>query len=803
MLRAYITLALRNLIHRSQFSILNITGLAIGMAACLTLVQYARFEESYDKFNKHVDDIYRLALSVTTDQNVKTEVPKNFSALGPKLKSDFPEIKNYVRIFPIDGTMAMKGADRVFNEKNILFADQSIFHVFTFPMIHGDSSTALKDPYSVVLTESTARKYFNNDNAVGRSITIREGLIDIALLVKGVVRDVPENAHFTFDFLISHATLNVLWGERADQSWDEALFYTYIQVEPSADHQALTNKLTPELLRHYSNWDSPIKLEFIVQPLRDIYLTSRMVQEAKVNGDAGQVSLLWLIALLIVSLSWINYINISTARYLERAKEVGVRKIIGARRYQLLMQFVIESGIMTLISIALACILVQTLLPFITTFTGKHIPMWDDSTSLLGIAAFFITGSLLSAIFPALILSSLNTVNVLKGKLRSSTVGIAFRKGLIVFQFVAAALIIGGTFIVYLQLNFMRTSDIGADISQTIILPTPDITDSTSRSKADFFKSQLLKHHSIAWAVSSSSIPGKQDNIVAGGLSKLERADKDGINHYSFGVDRLFIDAYKMKVVAGRNFASTGDDGSVILNETAMRMIGFDKAEDAIGQKITANWTPTATIIGIVEDFHQHSLRAGIDPIVLFLDESAAYGYYSIKINTANASLQQVLSDIGNEWQRHFPGNPFDYFFLDDYFNQQYKEDIRFSKVLSAFSLLGLVIACLGIFGLSIFNAAQRTKEIGIRKVLGATVANILLLLSWEHLKLISVAMLLAIPLTYFAGDEWLSNYAYRIDLHWWMLILPAISILLVAMLTISSQSVKAAISNPARSLNN
>ena len=803
MLRAYITLALRNLIHRSQFSILNIAGLAIGMAACFTLIQYARFEESYDKFNKHVEEIYRLALSVTTDQNVKTEVPKNFSALGPRLKSDFPEIKNYVRIFPIDGTMAMKHRDRVFNEKNILFADQSIFAVFTFPMIDGDSSTALKDPYSVVITESTSRKYFNNDNAVGRSITIREGAIDVGLLVTGVVRDVPENAHFSFDFLISHATLSVLWGERADQSWGEALFYTYIQVEPSADHQALTNKLTPDLLRQYSNWGSSIKLEFVVQPLRDIYLTAHMVQEAKVNGDAGQISLLWLIALLIVSLSWINYINISTARYLERAKEVGVRKIIGARRYQLLMQFIIESGMMTLISIGLACILVQTLSPFIMTFTGKHIPMWDDWTSLLGIAAFFITGSLLSAVFPALILSSLNTVNVLKGKLRSSSIGIAFRKGLIVFQFVAAALIIGGTFIVYLQLNFMRTSDIGADISQTIILTTPDITDSTSRLKADFFKAQLLKHKNVAWAVSSTSIPGKQDNIVAGGLSKLEQADKDGINHYSFGVDRLFIDAYKMKVVAGRNFASTGDNGSVILNETAMRMIGFDKAEDAIGLKIAANWTPTATIIGIVEDFHQHSFRAGIDPIVLYLDESAAYGYYSIKINTANASLQQVLSDIGNEWQRDFPGNPFDYFFLDDYFNQQYKEDIRFGKVLSAFSLLGLVIACLGIFGLSIFNASQRTKEIGIRKVLGATITNILVLLSWDHLKLIALAMLLAMPLIYFAGDEWLSSYAYRIDLHWWMLILPAISILIVAILTISSQSVKAAMSDPARSLNN
>src|SRR5688572_15168929 len=589
MLKAYITLALRNLIHRSQFSILNIAGLAIGMAACFTLIQYARFEQSYDKFNKHVDDIYRLSLSVTTDQNVKTEVPKNFSALGPKLKSDFPEIKNYVRIFPIDGTMAVKHRDRVFNEKNILFADQSIFNVFTFPMTDGDSSTALKDPYSVVITESTSRKYFNNDNAIGRSITIREGTIDVGLLVTGVVHDVPANAHFSFDFLISHATLSVLWGERADQSWDEALFYTYIQVERSADHQALTNKLTPELLRQYSNWESSIKLEFVVQPLRDIYLTSHMVQEEKVNGDAGQISLLWLIALLIVSLSWINYINISTARYLERAKEVGVRKIIGARRYQLLMQFVIESGMMTLISIALACILVQTLLPFITTFTGKQIPMWDDLTSLLGIAAFFIAGSLLSAVFPALILSSLNTVNVLKGKFRSSSLGIAFRKGLIVFQFVAAALIIGGTFIVYLQLNFMRTSDIGADISQTIILPTPDITDSTSRHKADFFKTELLKHRNVAWVVSSTSIPGKQDNIVAGGLSKLERADKDGINHYSFGVDRLFVDAYKMKVVAGRNFAGTGDNGSVILNETAIRMIGFDKAEDAIGQKIAAN----------------------------------------------------------------------------------------------------------------------------------------------------------------------------------------------------------------------
>ncbi|MEO5976148.1 MAG: ABC transporter permease [Chryseolinea sp.] len=800
MLKNYLILGLRNLFRHPAFSILNIAGLATGMAACFVLIQFVRFENSYDDFNTNAKDIYRLSLALTTDQNARVEVPKNFSALGPALKNQFPEIKNYVRIFPIDGTMALKLGDKAFNEKRIVFADANIFDVFTFPMVSGDSSTALKAPYSIVLTETAARKYFDQGNPIGQQIRIIEGNIDVNLIVTGVIKDVPENSHIDFDFLISHATLSALWGERADQSWNEALFYTYIQLERTANANFLIDKLNSKLLSDYTHWN--VKLDFIVQPLPDIYLYSHMVQEAKVNGNARQVNLLWVIAIMIVALSWINYINISTARYLERAKEVGVRKIIGARKAQLVIQFVTESMLITLLSLIIAAAFIQLSAPAIASFTGKVIPLWNDPKIVVSISSLFIVGSLIAATFPSLVLSSLNTVRIIKGKLRSSNGAIALRKSLIVFQFMSAAMIMGGTFIVYLQLEFIRTADLGAEVGSTIILPTPDITDSTYFSKANYFKSQLMNHPGIEWAVSSTSIPGKQDNIVQGGLSKFENADKEGINHYRFGVDRSFIDAYKMKVIAGRNFAATGDDGSVVINETAAHLLGFFNAEDAIGHKIVASWTPGKTVIGVVADFHQHSLKVSIEPIVLQLDERAEEGYYSIKLKPGFTDSKAVIASIRRNWQHTFEGNPFDYFFLDNFYNEQYKDDVRFGRVLIIFSVLGLTIACLGIFGLSIFSASQRTKEISIRKVVGASAANILTLLTKDYLRLILISLAIATPLTYFLSTHWLDGYAFHLDLEWWMLAVPGLLIAVVSVLTISSQSMKAVFSNPAKNLN-
>jgi putative ABC transport system permease protein len=806
MFKNYLAIAVRNLFRHKVFSALTILGLATGIAASFILIQYNFFEMSYDNFHKNGKNIYRLGISLYDNGKLQTQVPKNFSALGPALKNDHPEILDYVRVFPIDGTIAIKRDNIVFNEKNVLFADASMLQIFSFPIVKGDPVNALKEPYSIVLSQSTAKKYFNEEDPIGKQLTMREGSMDLPFVVKAVVEDVPENSHLAFDVLVSHATLEVTWGERASHSWGEALFYTYILVAPGTSNEGVRNKLTPALIEKYSGWKPPVTLDFIIQPLQDIYLHSDLVQEARVNGSGKQVNFLWIIAVFIVLLAWINYINLSTSRAIERAKEVGIRKVVGANKFHLFQQFIFESLVINLLSIILAFAIVQGSLPYLNSFTGKSIPISDNPVLLLALLLFFTAGSVFSAIVPSLILSSLKVVRVLKGKLTSSFNGVFLRRSFVVFQFAISIALLGGTFIVFLQLNFMRGTDLGADISQTIVLQSPDVIDSTYKSKVDVFKNELAKNEGIAFAVSSSSIPGKPDNIIQGGLRRLEKSDDKGANHYNFGVDRNFIDAYKIKIVAGRNFSSTADEQSVLINKTAAGILGFEKPADAIGRKISTHWTREKTIIGIVEDFHQQSLRSAYDPIVFSLDDSG-WGYYSIKLNLSASGRERSLGDaillINEKWSAAFPGNPFDYFFLDDYFNEQYKDDVRFGKVLNIFSCLTLFIACLGIIGLSIFNAAQRTKEIGVRKVLGASILNILRLLSAEYGKIIFIALLIALPLTYYYVDQWLQGFVFHIVIQWWMLIVPGCVVLIVSLLAVSTQSFKAALTNPVNALKN
>ena len=803
MYKNYLTIAFRNLIRHTTFSALTIAGLAIGMSACYILIQYARFEQSYDAFNVNGKDIYRMGLSVSNETGMVTQIPKNFSALGPALKNDFEEVNAFARLFPIEGTMAVKRNTLAYNEKNIVFADASILQILSFEFLRGSASNALKAPYTTVLTRTTAEKYFGKEDPIGKQLVLQEGKMNVQVVVEAVIEDVSDHSHLTFDFLVSHSTLRVLWGERADQSWDEALFYTYILLNPSTDQEAFLSKLTPELLRTYSHWPSSVKLDFITQPLSEIYLYSNLVQEMKVNGNGKQVVVLWIIAILILTLAWINYINLSTARYMERAKEVGVRKIIGAHKGQLVHQFLTESILLTFVSIFLAVVIIQATLPALDLITGKPIPMWNEPLVGVTLLGIFICGSVLSSLFPSLILSSIQAIRVLRGKFQSSNSGVLLRKSLVVFQFIASIALAGGTVIVYRQLDYVMSMHLGTDIGHTLVLPAPDITDSTFAGRAATFKNALLNHPEIETAVSSTTVPGKQDNIIQGGLSRFEQSDKDGINHYNFGVDRLFIKAYGLKILAGRSFAPTGDGQAVLLNETAIRAIGFRTAEEAVGQRVAMNWSPEKTIIGVVEDYHQHSLRSAIDPVVFSIDDSGQQGFYSIRLraNAGANDLKKVIALIQNEWTQAFPGNPFDYFFLDDYFNDQYKDDIRFGRLLNVFSALSLLIACLGIFGLSVHNAAHRTKEIGVRKVLGASVLDILTLLSKDSMRLILIALIISVPLTRYFIEKWLAGYAYHITVAWWTYLFPGVLVLFISLAAISSQSIRSAVSNPTDSL--
>lgn len=802
----YLIVTWRNILKNKAFSFINIFGLAIGMSACLVILQYAGFEMSYDTFHKAADRIYRVRMDLFVDGKLQVSIPKNANAAGLALKADFPEIQEAVRIFPIDGTIAVKRDHLVFNEKGIFFADPSFLQVFSYPLLKGDANTALTQPNTVVITDRTARKFFGSEQPLGKTLVLREGPMDIPVMVTGVLADVPENSHLAFDFLISHATLASAWGDqRANKTWGEAVFYTYILLKPNADIKAVEAKF-PDFIEKYNKFPSNVKIVYKAQSLQDIYLNSDLVQEAKVNGSSKEVYFLLLIAFFIMLIAWFNYINLSTARSVERAKEVGIRKVSGASRLQVFKQFIIESLLYNVLAIIVALTILQLSQPLVIELTAKPLTFWSNTVLLLMVGVFFMTGAVISALYPGLVLSAFKPIRVLKGKFRATATGSSLRKGFTIMQFSACITLIIGTLTVFQQLSYMRNKDLGMNLSQTLVLNNPDVVDSTFASKLEFFKNELTKHPDIKYVVSSTSIPGKTDNILKGGLMLAGSPKETGVTHYGFQVDHHFIDAYDIKLVAGRNFSREfqTDSDAAIINRAALKSLGVNTPEEAIGKKVETGWTREKTIIGVVNDFHQKSLKTTHDPIVFVLDNSGKWGYYSVKLNIADAtqrSLPEVIAAVNKVWSQAFPGNPFDYFFADEYFNEQYKSDQRFGKAFALFACLAIFVACLGLFGLVTFTITQKTKEIGVRKVLGASLPDMVLLLSRDFMKLVLVANLIAWPFAYWLIKEWLQNYAFRIDIQAWLFVVPSLLVLCIALSTIILQVVKAARANPVEAL--
>lgn len=806
MLRNYFTVTCRNLWKNKAFSCINISGLALGMSACLVILQYAGFELSYDTFHTQVDRIYRVRMDVSVDGNLQISIPKNANAAGLALKTDFPEIEETVRIFPIDGTIAVKRDNTVFNEKGIYFVDPSFLRVFSYPLLKGDAATALSEPNTVVITAAAASKYFHTEDPIGKRLVLREGPMDIPVIVRGVMADVPENSHLDFDFLVSHATLVSAWGEqRANKSWGEAVFYTYILLKPAANIKAVEAKF-PAFIARYHKLPANVQVTYHTQPLKSIHLHSDLVQEAKVNGSSKEVYFLLLIALFVMMIAWFNYINLSTARSIERAKEVGIRKVVGASRLQVFRQFIFESLLYNVLAIILALTILQLSQPLIIALTGKPLTFWSNTWLLLAIGVFFLGGAVISAIYPGLVLSAFRPIRVLKGKFTSSATGNRLRKGFTVMQFAACITLIIGTLTVYEQLSYMRNKDLGMNINQTLVLNNPDVVDSTFASRLQFFKNELAKHPGVKYVVSSTSIPGKTDNILKGGLMLAGSAKEAGSTHYGFQVDHHFMDAYEIKLLAGRNFSEDfgTDKEGMIVNQAALKVLGISMPDEAIGKKVATGWTNEKTIIGVVNDFHQKSLKSTHDPIVFVLDNSGKWGYYSVKLDITDPSknsLPEVVAAIQNVWNQAFPGNPFDYFFADAYFDEQYKSDKRFGKVFALFACLAIFVACLGLFGLVTFTITQKTKEIGVRKVLGASLPDIVYLLSRDFMQLVLIANLIAWPISYWVMKKWLQNYAFQIDMQAWLFLLPSLLVIAIALITIIIQVVKAARANPVKAL--
>ncbi len=800
MIKNYIITAFRNLWRIKFFSITNILGLAIGMAGCLLILQYVTYEFSYDKFHEDHENIYRVQYNQYKNGENLFRCAAAVPAVGPAMKDNFPEVLEYARAFPISGTITYK--DKSFRESKMQIATPSFIQMLTFPLIIGEKEKVLSDVNTVVITEEIAKKYFADEDPIGKTLTW-DGQYNFA--VSGVMKNVPDNSHIKFGLLFSYRTLNELSNQQSETAWGWYDFNTYIKLVPGTDYLAFQNKFQNWLENEKrEEWEpGNSRQEFILQPITDIHLYSDLLQESEPqeNGDGDSVYFLMVIAFFILFIAWVNFINISTSRSVDRAKEVGIRKVVGAVRTQLIRQFTFESLILNILSAIVAILLVAILLP-----SFNHLMDINLSFNLLTESSFWITllglfflGAFLSGLYPAFVLSSYKPVMVLKGKFGTNKRGILLRKGLVIFQFTASIFLITGTITVYDQLLFMKNQDLGINIEKTIVIRAPGVTDSLYTTKVNTFKNEVLNLSQTKSFSSASNVPG--DEIYwANSIRRVEETADQSKVIYMIGMDHDYIPTFNLEILAGRNFLENygADDSAVIINENAISYLGFKGVEEAVNRKVRINGK-NRPIVGVINNYNQLSLKTATIPLIYLYQPYNNNEFFSVKINSED--LQTSIQQIETKWEGFFKGNPFEYFILDEFFNRQYKNDVRTGNAAGIFAILAIIIASLGLFALAALSMIQKTKEIGIRKVLGAKVSNISILLSKEYLKLILWSNIIAAPISYYILDRWLENFAYRINVGWFSFVFSAIIITIIAFIAISFQLVKTTKVNPVDTL--
>ncbi|OEK02729.1 ABC transporter permease [Roseivirga sp. 4D4] len=804
MLYSYFRTAFRSLLKNKAFSFLNIIGLALGMACCMVIFQYVTFEKSYDKFHSNYENIYRVQYNYFQNGNNIFECAAAVPAVGPEMKNNFPEVLEFSRAFPVSGLITQE--DVTFREEKLQIVTPSWLTMFDWKMVEGDPETALEGPKKAVLSQRAAKKYFGDESPIGKTIKWSSQWLNIEFMVTGIFEDVPDNSHIKFDILLSFQTLVDATDGDAETNWGWYDFNTYVALADGTDPIAFNKKFDAHLNEikgeEYANGNR--RQEFPLQALTDIHLQSDLLQESEPeeNGDAQSVYFLGILAIFILVIAWVNYINLASAKSMERAKEVGVRKVMGAFKRNLIFQFIIESILINFVAALISVGLVALSLPYFNDLTGSPLTLgliFNSGTWAIVIGVFFL-GAFLSSLYPAFVLSSFRPIAVLKGKMTTSHKGIFLRKGLVTFQFLASVFLIAGTLIVYKQLQFLKNQDLGFDMQETLVLQGPGIleVDSLFGNYLGSFKNEVLKLPNVTEFSSSSNVPG--DEIFwTNGAKRAEEPNSEFKTIYNVGVDYTYFPAYDIDVIAGRNYDKTfpTDADAAIMNEAGIKFLGFASAEEAVGQKITHNGQEKM-IVGVVDNYNQMSLKNTVSPILFNLIPNNR-SYLTVKFS--GGSGREVLSGLEPSWNAFFPGNPIDYFYLDTFFNRQYEKEDQFGKVFIIFSVLAIIVSCLGLFGLSAFSALQRTKEIGVRKVLGASVSNILLLLSREYFLLILLAVVIGTPITYFVMDGWLNNFAYRTDIGAVVFAVSAVIVLSVALLTVSYQTIKSARMNPSNTL--
>jgi len=815
MFKSYFKTAWRNLMKNKTFSLINIAGLSIGMAACLLILQYVSFQLSFDQFNKNASDIYRVVNDRYQNGKLIQHGTITYSAIGKAMQDDFPEVVDHTRAISFDKEIIQFNNKRI-GDLTILAVDNSFLRMFSYPLVAGDARTALQEPRSLILSEKVANKLFGVSDDYGSLIgkEVTEDIDSLPYKITGILKDVPGNSHLQFDILLSYVTLYsgaTPWKD-ADYSFTDSDFWHYIQLEHGANYKALEAKLPAFSQRHFQGNKVSGSIEkFYLQPLSKAHLYSDFEYEIGKTASATVVWGLLIIAVLIIIIAWINYINLSTAKSMERAKEVGVRKVSGATRQQLIRQFLTESLLINIIAFFLALLLVVVLQPFFNQLIHHQLSLsylfvkalngFSISAALI---AIIVAGILVSGFYPAIVLSAFKPIAVLKGKFVTSRRGIVLRKILVVGQFAVSVALMIGSFVVYKQMQYVSDQNLGFNMSQMLILKPPLLTkwDSSFISKQNAFIEEVKQLPHVSGAAYSWRLPGDE----WGRNFNVRRKDAQNETHFAvrnMGISADYINVYQIKLLAGSNFETTDYNvdwdklHSVILNQTAVRLLGFKSPKDAIGKQIIQG-DQTWDIKGVITDFHEKSLKYAIEPAMFYPATNIA-SPFSIKVDATD--LSSTVAALKKKYDSFFPNNIFDYFFLDEKFNQQYADDELFGKVFAIFSGFAIFIACLGLLGLSLFATAQRTKEIGIRKVLGASVSNIAILLSTGFIKLVLLAFVIASPIAWYLMNNWLHNYAYRMNISWWIFLAAGSLAVMIALATICFQAIKAAKANPVKNL--
>ena len=793
MLKNYLKIAARNLLRHKVFSFINIMGLAVGMTACYLMFLYVNFEKSYDNFNTNAGRIYR----VVTDVKTQSETLKTGLTTGPiavNAKKEFPEIEEAVRLTTQDGFLVRKGDVR-FQETRSILADSNLFKVFDFPLVAGNKNTALVQPMSIVISQTAAKKYFGNTNPMGQQVLLTGAAINAT--ITAVMKDIPGNSQIQADVIVSMSSSKMVYGNpSSDSEWTNHNYYTYLLLKPNTDAKALEKKFPAFMETHRGALSRQLQMfeALSLEPLRDVYLKS--TRDGFVTGNINNVYIFSIVAIFILLIACINFINLTTARSAERAKEVGIRKVVGAARFQLAKQFIGESVIICLLAFVLSVLLCTLLRPLFNQLAGKVIStnIFDNPLNIAGLFLLSLGIGIIAGFYPSLVLSSFKPVVVLKGRFTTGMRGLILRKSLVVFQFMVSVALIVGTIVVYKQLSYMRSQDLGFAKDQEMIINT-----NFDKNK-DVFKQSLSSIPGVLSSTYSSAVPGS--NSFSSGYSQIQNkaGDMQKTNIDIDFVDFDYINQYNLKILAGRGFSrafATDTGTAMVINETAAKMFGYTTPQQAVGRKFD-QWGRQGPIIGVLKDFHYRGLQQNIQPMVMRI-EKWAWGTISIKVSAAN--LPATIKAIERKWGQTVPNRPFEYSFLDDMFNRQYQSEESFGNLFFNFAILAIFISCLGLLGLASYSTIQRTKEIGVRKVLGASVTNIINLLSVDFIKLVVLAFVIASPLGWYVMNIWLKGFAYHIQITWQVFALAGITSLVIAFLAISFQAIKAAIANPVKSL--